>query len=78
MDNTRSGRINSDVDSTNENESLVGLQGIRKPQKENINIGFLFTFATVLGLGMFQFGVVIGQWNAVNLIFSYLEDWSDS
>ena len=46
-----------------------------KPNKENINYGYVFLHATIITIGMFQFGVLIGQWNAMSQVYGYLKEW---
>lgn len=40
-----------------------------------MNIGYVFIHACVIALGMFQFGVFVGSWNSVSLIFKYNNNW---
>ena len=37
----------------------------------------MFRHAAVIALGMFQFGILIGQWNCIALVFRYLNQWDD-
>ena len=42
-----------------------------------INKFYIFGHCSCLAIGMFSFGVCIGQFNPVSVVYKYLEDWDE-
>ena len=60
-----------------EEDNHANLIASRKQGTKHINISYLvFLFATI-GIGIFQFGYGLGQWNGINDAYSSYHNWGD-
>ena len=55
--------------------SFVGATS--RGNKSAINTCYIIGYCMNLAIGMFSFGVLIGQFNPVSIIFKYLQRWDD-
>ena len=71
-DSNKKTKLNEETENT---ESFTGT--MRGGNKQFINTGYIYCLGTVITIGMFSFGVLIGQFNPVSIVFCYLLSWSD-